>query len=62
MPLHHDDSSIISCGSSATVNADFIGNVEQVLESGLLTNVATAAAFCRTRRPEGGLVLWGQEG
>mmetsp|Transcript_31511 Transcript_31511/g.47636 ORF Transcript_31511/g.47636 Transcript_31511/m.47636 type:complete len:1196 (-) Transcript_31511:735-4322(-) len=33
-------------GSSiGSVNADFIGNVEQVLESGMLTDVAAAVAF-----------------
>lgn len=31
--------------SLGSVNADFIGNVEQVLESGMLTDVAAAVAF-----------------
>jgi len=51
---HHDNGPVVvddvsregsATTPTTTVNADFIGSVEQVLESGLLTNVAAAVAF-----------------
>lgn len=42
---HHHDDIVPVNGDAAAVNADFIGNVEQVLEPGLLTNVTSAVAF-----------------